>query len=158
MSAEYDLKDSTIIIADDEPHNVLLLRRLLERAGYANLRTTTSAHEVFDLVKNEDPDLLILDLHMPRHTGLVILAELARVLPPDTYVPTLVVTGDVSPGARHRALLLGAHDYLTKPLDATEALHRIYNLLHTRRLTRELQHKNELLEQSIQERAHALRG
>ena len=79
------------------------------------------------------PDLVVLDLHMPHVAGFAILDQIRRFAAGD-YLPVLMLTGDVAVETRNRALLRGAQEFLTKPLDATEALLRIANLLQTREL------------------------
>ena len=132
------VKGSRILVADDEPQLAELLRILLERAGYLHVVSTTRSDSVLDLYREIDPDLLILDLHMPRPDSFEILEQLKRTLSPTEYFPILVLTGDVRPEAKLRALLLGAKDFLTKPVDPVEAMLRVYCLVHTRLLFREI--------------------
>src|SRR5690625_7280651 len=63
---EIRLKASRILIVDDQPANIGLLQRVLTRAGFQNLQTTTDPREVASLVDQEVPDLILLDLWMPR--------------------------------------------------------------------------------------------
>ena len=62
-------KGARILIVDDEVTNVRLLERLLERAGYTNLRSTTDPRQVFPIHVDFQPDLVLLDLLMPTRTG-----------------------------------------------------------------------------------------
>jgi hypothetical protein len=80
------------------------------------------------------PDLVLLDLHMPHVDGFEVLDRIVEETPDGGYVPVLVLTADVTPEAKQRALSRGARDFLVKPLDATETLLRIRNLLETRLL------------------------
>src|SRR5207244_10898475 len=72
------------------------------------------------------------------------------------YLPILVLTADVTPETRRRALAAGARDFLTKPLDRTEVLLRIQNLLETRFLHQALQIQNDHLEEEVRKRTERL--
>ena len=65
------------------------------------------------------------------------------------FLPVIVLTGDVGKSARNEALVLGADDFLTKPLDRHEVVLRVRNLLHTRRLYTELANTNQALEKAL---------
>jgi signal transduction histidine kinase/DNA-binding response OmpR family regulator len=128
------LFDAGILIADDEDANVVLLHGLLSDEGYRNIRVTCDSREVLALVEAQQPDLILLDLHMPHMSGFDVMRELRERLPPDTFLPILVLTADVTPQAKERALAGGARDFLTKPFDALEVSLRIRNLLEVRQL------------------------
>lgn len=132
-----DLRRATILIADDEPANVELLVSCLRDEGYENVVGTTDSREVTGLCASLNPDLVLLDLHMPRTDGFEVLAALRAQLPPEDRMPVLVLTADVTAAAKQRALAGGAKDFLTKPLDIVEVLLRIHNLLETRFLNRQ---------------------
>ena len=146
------LKDAAILVVDDEGSNVLLLKRLLQQAGYTNVRSTTDPRQVLSLYSAAPPDLILLDLHMPHLDGFAVMESLAPQITAGTYLPILVLTADITPEAKRRALAIGAKDFLTKPLDHTEVLLRIRNLLETRHLHRQLQGQNRLLEEKVRER------
>jgi response regulator RpfG family c-di-GMP phosphodiesterase len=84
------------------------------------------------------------------------MAQLRQAVPEGSYLPILVLTAETSAEARQQALSAGAKDFLLKPFDLTEVLLRIANLLETRRLHVELQRRNRLLEQRVQERTAEL--
>ena len=146
------LKNAAILIVDDEGANVLLLKRLLQQAGYTHVSSTTDPREVLPLFGAAPPDLILLDLHMPYLDGFAVLELLAPQMAAGTYLPILVLTADITPEAKRRALAMGARDFLTKPFDPTEVLLRIRNLLETRYLHRQLQDQNRLLEEKVRER------
>ena len=150
------LRGGKILILDDEPVNVSVLERLLGRSGYDQVRTTTDPREALRLFRSYEPDLVLLDLHMPHMDGFEVMAELEELIPSDRYVPILVLTGDRAPEIRQKALAAGAKDFLTKPFEPTEVVLRIKNLLETRFLHRQLEMENESLEVKIQERTRAL--
>jgi EAL domain-containing protein (putative c-di-GMP-specific phosphodiesterase class I) len=95
-----------------------------------------------------DPDLILLDLHMPHMDGYEMLARIAERAA-GFYLPVLVLTADTSPQATHRAFGLGAHDFLTKPFDVAEVTLRVHNLLQTRYLYTTLHRQNLLLGQQL---------
>ena len=70
---------------------------------------------------------------MPHVDGVAALEQLASAIPPDDYLPVVILTGDATAEARERALSRGAHDFLAKPLNRTEVCLRVGNLLETRR-------------------------
>jgi len=142
--------EARILVVDDEPTNVRLLERLLTDAGYRNIQSTTDPRQVPTLFRALDPDLILLDLMMPHLDGIAVMERLA--VPADVYLPVLVLTADVTPEAKQRALAAGAKDFLTKPFDRLEVLLRIKNLLDTRRLYLELERHNQSLEQLVRER------
>ena len=138
-----------ILIVDDEPANVLLLEHILDQAGYPNHTATTDPRQVLTIYARLDPDLILLDLAMPHLDGLAVMAQLRQVIPAGTYLPILVLTADMTTQAKQQALSGGATDFLLKPLDPTEVLLRIGNLLQTRRLHLELRRHNQLLEDQL---------
>src|SRR2546427_8529175 len=116
--------EARIVIIDDEEANVVLLERILERTGYTNRGVTTDSRQALALCVAFGADIVLLDLHMPPPDGFAVLAELRRTTPSDVYLPTLVLTADVSAEAKQRALSMGAHDFLVKPFDAVEVVLR----------------------------------
>ncbi len=145
-----------ILIVDDEPANVRLLERILGLSGYAALTTTNDSRQVMALIDEVEPDLILLDLHMPYVDGFALIEEISASTAPDDFLPILMLTGDVTDFARERALSTGAMDFLTKPLHAPEVTLRVHNLLATRFLHKKLQHQNENLEKLVGERTREL--
>ena len=146
-----------ILIVDDEESNVVLLQRMLARAGYGHLTGITDSRNVLQLFQEVQPDLVLLDLMMPHLDGFAVMEQLAVQLPEGSYVPILVLTADVTPEALRRALSAGARDFLTKPFDQTELLLRVKNLLETRFLYLGLHHQVQSLEQINVQAENAVR-
>lgn len=144
--------DAHILIVDDQPANVLLLERILESAGYLNVTSTSDPFEVVALCEQFNPDLILLDLHMPRLDGMGVLRELESHICRQIYLPILVLTADMTPGAKRSALSMGAKDFLTKPFSSIEVLLRMTNLLETRFLYLQLKEKNGDLENKVRQR------
>jgi len=151
------LKQAKFLIVDDQEFNISLLERILRRRGYNNTISSTDPLELESLYEKEQPDIILLDLHMPNMDGYSALQLLRTKISPQDYVPILVLTADVTVEAKQRALNEGAFDFLTKPFDTTEVVLRIQNLLRTRYLHLQLQAYNHLLEQRVQQRTAELR-
>jgi putative two-component system response regulator len=150
------IAEARILVVDDVQVNVTLLDRILRRAGYTNVVTTSSPEWALEFIAEQPIDLVLLDLHMPRIDGFMVLERLSQIVGPDEYLPVVMITADAESSARQRALTLGAHDFLTKPFDDTEVLLRIRNLLKTRQLHLQLHGQNEQLERAVDERTSAL--
>jgi signal transduction histidine kinase len=146
-----------ILIVDDEETNVILLERMLSRAGYSFLTSTTDSREAARLFEASQADLVILDLMMPHLDGFGVMEQIFENTPTSTYVPILVLTADVTPQALRRALSSGAKDFLTKPFDQTELLLRVKNLLETRFLYMGMQHQVAGLEHLSAQAQEAVR-
>jgi putative two-component system response regulator len=154
--ADSELRASRILIIDDESANIALLVRVLRRAGFANLQWTEDPREVAELVRESEPDLILLDLRMPHMDGFEVLEQLRPEIGKTTYLPILVVSADITADAKTRALSQGAKDFLHKPFDLVEVMLRIRNLLETRHLYLELQRQNLVLEARVKERTQEL--
>jgi putative two-component system response regulator len=150
------MRSARILMVDDEDANLQLLRRILEPAGYDDLRSTTKPEEVPGLFAEYRPDLLLLDILMPGKDGLEVLAEIRETFDKDDYLPVLIVTSDHSAEAMRRGLSAGAQDFLTKPLSPAEVRLRVENLLKTRFLHLALQDHNRNLEERVRERTAQL--
>jgi putative two-component system response regulator len=124
--------DARILVVDDERINVVLLERILEQAGYTQVRSTTNSAEAAALYDEFEPDLILLDLHMPGLDGFAVMEQLEGRISSDGFLPILILTADIRPEVKRRALAAGAKDFVTKPFDRTEVLLRIQNLLETR--------------------------
>lgn len=145
-----------ILVVDDEEANVRLLERALGEAGYRNVHSTTDPRQVSSLVAELKPDLILLDLMMPRVDGFEVMRSLELLLPGGSYIPVLVLTGDATRETRQRALASGANDFLTKPFDIDEVLLRIRNMLEIKLLHEQLRDKNEALEHHVRTRTREL--
>ena len=143
-----EVRACTLLLVDDEVANLELLQVLLEAEGYTRIVSTSDAREAVPLWERHQPDLVLLDLHMPHRDGFAVLRDIRERTPEDEFRPVLVLTADITPEAKERALSSGAKDFVNKPIDATEALLRVQNLLETRVLyhrEREARRAAELL-------------
>lgn len=140
------LEQARVLVVDDDAQNVRYIKDVLEWAGYEQVAGTTQPTEVLAQLHQYRPDLILLDLIMPAMDGYEVMEVLQQELPPDGYLPILVLTSDTSQEAKRRALSLGAKDFLTKPFSPTEIRHRVANLLETRFLYLKCQDQAALLE------------
>jgi PAS domain S-box-containing protein len=138
---------SPVLIVDDDHASALLALKLLLRAGLRRVDTITDARLVLDWVEEHEPDLVLLDLHMPVLDGFGVLAAL-RERWTSTELPVIVLTADTTLEASDRALGLGANDFLLKPLQPTALIHRARNLLDMRTAHRSLQRRQRWLEEA----------
>ncbi len=148
-------RNARILIVDDEPINVDLLRRLLERAGFSRIESTNDSRQALDLYVKFRPDLILLDLHMPHRDGLEVMDDLNQIAEA-SYLPILMLTGDDTPEAKREALSRGAKDFLNKPFHTDEVLLRIGTLLETRFLYLQIQSQNQILEAKVRDRTREL--
>ena len=144
------LQQARILIVDDEPANVLQLERLLMRAGYGNVVSTTDSAQVVSLCTQSPPALVLLDLHMPVADGFEVMRKLDPWIA-EGALAVIALTADTARDVRQAALAGGAKDFLVKPLDATEVLLRIKNQLETRLLQVQLRRQALTLEQRVYE-------
>lgn len=156
MIPEERLREARILIVDDEEPNIRLLERLLASEGFTHTLSLTDSREAVPLVAAFQPDLILLDLHMPPPDGFEVL-EALQERDGGGFLGILVLTADVSRETRLRALASGARDFLTQPLDRVEVLSRVRSLLETRLLYKDLEEQNRILEEKVRERTEELR-
>lgn len=110
----------TILVVDDEPKIVKLVRDYLERAGFA-VRVAGNGKDALSQVRSEKPDLIILDLGLPQMDGLDVTRALRKI----SNVPIIMLTGRSEESDKLIGLELGADDYVTKPFSPKELVARV---------------------------------
>lgn len=150
------IKDSKILVIDDNEMNLVMVQRILEWAGYRSIQLIKNPSESLAKMREFRPDLVILDLHMPEKSGYDVLAEIKADSPANLFVPILVFTADTTRLAREKALELGASDFLTKPGDSSEILLRVQNFLKTRRMQLQIMDHAQTLADRVKERTKEL--
>jgi DNA-binding response OmpR family regulator len=112
-----------ILIVDDSADNVRLLSRILQLGGYTAITGLSESRLVAERVRQEEPDLVIVDLHMPHVDGFALLDQIAKGS--SRNVRFIVVTGDQDDDVGLQARLRGADDVIIKPFQIDEVLLRI---------------------------------
>jgi EAL domain-containing protein (putative c-di-GMP-specific phosphodiesterase class I) len=143
--------DARVIVVDDNPANVSALVAVLGDAGLRNIACATNPQAGLDLASVSDPDVILLDLHMPGLDGYGVLEELAATSGNKGHFPVVVVMGETTPDTLHRALSLGARDFIATPLDPIEVVLRVRNMLENRFLHSALQDQNFALNDELDE-------
>ena len=126
-----------LLVVDDNAINLTLFRHLLQKLEGAEVECIADPMAALDWCAANDPDLILLDYMMPGVNGLEFIERL-RLIPGRADVPVVMVTADTESDVRHRALLLGAQDFLTKPVDKVELTARVRNLLALRKSQQQL--------------------
>jgi two-component system alkaline phosphatase synthesis response regulator PhoP len=114
----------TVLVVDDEPEIVRILRDYLERAGFAVL-TASDGQGAVAMARREKPDLIVLDLTLPSLDGL----DVARALRRDGEIPIIMLTARTEETDRVAGLELGADDYVAKPFSPREVVARVRAVL-----------------------------
>ena len=123
---------ATILIADDDPKLLKMVRRTLIYEGF-QVTTATNGRETLDQIQAERPDLIILDWMMPELDGLEVLARLREA---GDDIPILMLTARDTIEDRVEGLESGADDYLPKPFAPAELLARLRALLRRFEVTK----------------------
>jgi signal transduction histidine kinase len=148
--------DSLIFVVDDDPGSLRLTEQVLTAAGYWNVHAYSAAGEALEAFDVTKVDLVISDLHMPEVTGLNLITDIRREVEDGTFLPILVITADGTTETKRKALLLGASDLITKPIDIVEMTIRVGHLLDLRALHRESAEGRDRLEAEVAERTAEL--
>lgn len=149
------LRGARIVVVDDHPDTVRLLKAMLSKGGYERVDSFTCARRALRHCERNDFDLLLLDLQMPDLNGLTFMRRLRRARS-GVFQPILAITAQDDAHTRVRALEGGAQDFLGKPFDRVEALVRIRNLLQVALLQGRLHRRNVDLERLVEERSREI--
>jgi putative two-component system response regulator len=150
------LRGAEVLVVDDEPANVALIESILDRNGFTRVRSVTDPRQFRQVFLDQQPDIVLLDLHMPHVDGLTLLSVIRELRKEGEFLPALILSADATPKARHDALGAGATDFLTKPLDTTEVGLRVLNYLEARRLHLRLEEHSKELDEIVSTRTMAL--
>jgi DNA-binding response OmpR family regulator len=120
----------TILVVDDEPQIAAIARDYLTRAGFS-VAVATDGTSGLDMARQNRPDLVVLDLGLPRLDGLAV----ARALRRESDVPIIMLTARVDEADRLAGFELGADDYITKPFSPRELVARVSSVLRRARHT-----------------------
>ena len=156
LSRDAKFAEAKILIVDDEPGNIHVLKRMLNSAGYHNITTTTDGRSTPEIYQSIHPDLILLDIRMPGFSGFDVMDALS-ILETESYLPILVLTAQLDSETRLKAIKAGAKDFVNKPFIMEEMLARINNLLEVRMLHNSLHCDKKSLQTQVVESSQVLR-
>lgn len=128
-------KKPKILVVDDQPINIKLLQRKLERQGM-EIFVAYNGQECLDIVGEAKPDLILLDVMMPEMDGIETCEHL-KANPETETIPVIFITAKTSKEGKLEGLDAGAVDYITKPIDLDETLARVRTQLRLQEMFRE---------------------
>lgn len=138
------IKEPRILVVDDEPQNLELLSAYLEKAGYNNIITASDGIEALKHVDGSPPDLILLDIMMPKMNGF----EVCKRLKDDSrtrLIPIVIITALRDVEDKIRALDLGADEFLSKPFNRAELMARVRALLKMKHLNDNLEAAEDVI-------------
>jgi signal transduction histidine kinase len=135
----------TVLVVDDEPKNVMLLQDLLESRGYTVL-SASDGDKGLDLARERIPDVVLLDVMMPRLNGFDVCRKL-KAEQKTAMIPVLLVTSLDARQDRLAGIGAGANDFITKPIDSGDFLLRVRNAVATKRLHDRVSHQLQRLQE-----------
>jgi two-component system cell cycle sensor histidine kinase/response regulator CckA len=147
-------RPARILIVDDERHNRQLLEVMLAPEGYV-LLTATNGEDALDMVENDPPDLILLDIMMPAMDGYQVAGRIKRN-PGTKNIPIIILTMMDDQNAKLLGLNAGAEDFLTKPVDRAELCARVRNLLRLKEYGDYHDKYSQLLEAEVGSRSAKL--
>jgi DNA-binding response OmpR family regulator len=144
-----------IMLVDDDAVTIAVVRRHLESVGYHDFVVCTSAILALEQLRQERPDMVLLDVVMPDVNGLQILRQL-REDEDLSRTPVIILTASTNPETKLRALESGATDFLAKPVDPSELVLRVRNVLNVKAFQDHLASYAEGLERAVSQRTAQL--
>ena len=154
--ADIDIQQSSILIVDDDELSIKLMVQWLSNKGY-RCYSSTSGKIALELVPIVRPDLILLDVMMPGMDGCEVASRL-KSDPETAATPIILVTAMEDKQSMIRGLSSGAEEYLKKPIDASELLIRVRNILRLKKMSDLLIQCNEMLEEKVQQRTRQLQS
>ncbi len=142
-----------ILVVDDEANNLSLLSRTLEKRGYV-ARTASNGPQALAAAQNDPPDLILLDIMMPRMSGYQVCEQL-KADERTQDIPVIFISALSETGDKIKAFAVGGVDYITKPFQFKEVMARVETHLSLRKLQQQLEERNTQLELQIAERQRA---
>jgi putative two-component system response regulator len=150
-----ELASARIMIVDDEPLNVRMIRHQLGKLGYQNLLGISDPGVVIESIEEYQPDVVLMDVVMPGLSGTDLLA-LMRQHPQLRFTPVIILTASRDRVVRLQILELGVADFLSKPIDQAELSTRLRNVLAAKRYRDHLKQSAEELERAVRQRTKEL--
>ncbi len=145
---------SKVLVVDDEPINLELVSAVFADDSNIIILTAEDGLQAVNLLKDNLPDLMVLDIRMPNMTGIEVI-EYMKSDPATSSIPIIVLSGDEH--ERKKALSLGASDFISKPFDAEELKLRIINNLKVKKYNDIIKDINEVLQKEVMRKTKKLR-
>jgi CheY-like chemotaxis protein len=117
-----------VLVVDDNEDSVRILVKTLQSAGYS-VQFARDGIEAILMIRNEGPDLVLLDIMMPRMDGFEV-CQAVKANSKTKHIPIVMVTGKTDFDSRYKALKLGASDYLMKPIRPFETIQKVKTYLN----------------------------
>lgn len=149
------VRNASILIVDDTIYNIQLLSLMLIRQGY-KVYQATSGLEALDKVKEQLPDIILLDIRMPDINGYEVCTRL-KSNPITKDIPIIFISSIEEPSEKVEAFSVGGVDYISKPFQLIEVLARIETHLRLCSLQKKLQEQNEQLQLSAEVLSRSLK-
>ncbi len=148
---------SKIVIVDDEEINILFVKRHLKQFGYHNFFSTVDSTQAMSLIHESRPDVVLLDVRMPKISGLEILAMMRNHKALE-HIPAIALTACSDSETKLSVLKYGPSDFLSKPVDPNELLLRMRNVLTIKAYHDHAARYSQQLEQQVAERTAELQA
>ena len=120
--------NARILYIEDTFENRILIRRILQAEGFTVIEAE-NATTALEVLKEETPDLILMDINMPDIDGYTLTAQL-RTIPRLSNIPIIALTANVMRGDRERTLAAGCDGYIQKPIDVDTLPHQIEHYLN----------------------------
>lgn len=147
--------EARIFVIDDEPVNLLILKKLLASQGFEQLVLIQDPRQVLEHYREKRPDLILLDILMPHLDGYEVMAQLQALNDP-LLPPIIVLSAQEGRDYRLHALASGARDFVNKPFDRDELRMRVRNLLDAQLAHRMIYDQKSVLEDMVRARTETL--
>ena len=149
------LHKQRILIVDEEEKCLLAAQTYLQQNGYQQIQSTTDGQDVLSIIKQGEPDVVLLAVNPPSCRGLEILRSVAADAV-TRHLPIIVLAQGLAPDVKQKALSLGATDFLSKPLDPFELIPRVRNALLLKSHMEDFAGENARLEAMVRRRTEDL--
>lgn len=154
MKTDNAIEKPNLLIVDDTPENLWLLNALLK--GHYRIRLTGSGAQALEVARSAPPpDLILLDIVMPKMDGYEVCTRLKED-PATRDIPVIFLTGRSSPEDEERGILLGAVDYITKPISPAVLKARVATHLNQKAMTDFLRNRSEFLASLVSKRTREI--
>jgi CheY-like chemotaxis protein len=121
-----DWSDKTVIVAEDEDANFLLLTEYLEPTEIQIIHAS-DGHELLELLKKDEPDIILLDMKMPKMSGFEVISKIRQL---NKSVPIIAQTAYTMIGDKDKIIKAGCNDYISKPIEENKLIEKMSQYLN----------------------------